>query len=145
MTEQIQILQLHSECICKVLRSQPAQQALGSSGRKTKRARARESRARFFLCPLLRSACYAGYKNYSGQSKKVFSTHSVGNRPWVPLRNSVEVADQSTPPENVASARRNLSFLHLFYILNILRSFFKTTSISVFLGGSVSSESLILE
>ena len=132
MTEQIQILQLHLECICKVLRSQPVQQALGSSGRKRERARARESRFRFFLCPLLPSACYAGYKKYSGQSKKVFSTHLVGNRPWVPLRNSVEVADQFTPPENVASARRNLSFLHEFYILNILRNFFKTTSISVF-------------
>ena len=44
----------------------------------------------------------------------------------------MEVADQFTQPENVASARRNLSFLHLFYILNILRSFFKTASISVF-------------
>ena len=44
----------------------------------------------------------------------------------------MEVADQFTPPENVASARRNLSFLHLFCILNILRSFFKTASMSVF-------------
>ena len=44
----------------------------------------------------------------------------------------MEVADQFTPPENVASALRNLSFLRLFDILNTLRSFFKTTSISVF-------------
>ena len=44
----------------------------------------------------------------------------------------MEVADKFTPPEKVASARRNLSFLDLFYILNILRSFFETTSISVF-------------
>ena len=73
------------------------------------------------------------------------STHSVGNRPWVPLRNSVDVADQFTPPENVASAPRNLSFLHLFYILNILRSFVPNYLDLSFLGGSVSSESSTLE
>ena len=40
----------------------PAWQALGSSGRKRERALERETRegARFFLCPLLPSACYAG-------------------------------------------------------------------------------------
>ena len=143
MSKQIQILQLLAECICKDLRSQPAQQAPGSSGRKRERARSRETRARFFLCPLLPSACYAGYKNYSGQSKKVFSTHSVANCPWVPQRNSLEVADQFTQPENVASARRNLSFLHLFYIY--LTQFLQNCLDVSFLGGSVSSESLILK
>ena len=67
-------------------------QALGNSGRKRERAHAREtretsplacffSRARFFLCPLLPSVCYAGYWESTGQLLAIFpSVHSNSPR-----------------------------------------------------------------
>ena len=95
--------------------------------------RARWGDAPVFSCAhLFQAPATQAIRSSLDSLKKCFQHIRWVNRPWVPLRNSVEVADQFTPPENVASARRNLSFLHLFYILNILRSFFKTASMSVF-------------